>query len=208
MSESNNDVATTEAPKRARIADKTVDYAAGTIEFAFKNGESRTIRLDEFSDTIRQNLLVYGLSQKFGDAYASAEGNADTAVALFDGMYEALSNGEWSDRASPIPGGREASDLIEAINIHRQSTGKEPLTESQSTQVRDLVALAKRPLKGNPEKDLPEPSADDKTAISAARKQVNAFKKVPQVQIALLEIAKRRLESRVTTTPADSSGIV
>ena len=208
MTESNNDITTTETPKRARIADKTVDYAAGTIEFAFKNGETRVVRLDEFSDDIRRNLLVYGLSQKFGDAYAAADGDATTAVSLFDGMYEALSNGEWSDRASPVPGGRAASDLIEAINIHRKTTGKDPLSEEQETSVRSLVALAKQPLKGNAEKDIPEPSEDEKKAISDARKQVNAFKKVREVQIALLEIEKRRLESRVTTTPADSSGIV
>lgn len=79
--------------KRAKKVSKSVEGLVLTI----KAGEIEKVYSAEgFSDDVKRNLMMHGLSQKLGDCFAGKE--TDEGVALADKTYEALQKGEWTMR--------------------------------------------------------------------------------------------------------------
>lgn len=79
--------------KRAKKVSKVVD---GNVLKIVAAGEEKVYDSSVFSDAIKHNLMMHGLSQKLGDCFAGKE--TDEGVALADKTYEALVKGEWTMR--------------------------------------------------------------------------------------------------------------
>lgn len=99
----------------AKIADKMVDVARRAVVFSFVNGETVTARLDDLPQEMRDRLALHGMSQKGGDAYASA-GDKDMSVAdCADAVRSIVGNlqaGVWSAGRTAGPGGAVAEALM------------------------------------------------------------------------------------------------
>ncbi len=90
----------TPAPsKRPRKLLKTVTGTTIVIEVPAAN-ESLTYTLDDF-EKVQEQLAMYGISQKLGDAAAGKDG-AD-AVAAIVKVADGLKAGDWSVRAPAAP---------------------------------------------------------------------------------------------------------
>lgn len=87
--------------KRPRVAKRVIDETAETVTFIFGNGKTLIASLADITAVAVRNSLN-GLSQKIGDAFASAKGNADTAYQLACGTYEHLKAGEWNERGEGV----------------------------------------------------------------------------------------------------------
>ncbi len=116
---------------KMQVCKKTYTYADGEtgsnakpnatkLDFAFSNGESRSLSLADFETDILHCLTFFGISEKLGNSYAGAAKKAkadgeevgDVASELFDSLYERLVLGQWvSERES---GGARIGDLVAA----------------------------------------------------------------------------------------------
>lgn len=105
-------VATSEAKKRVKVADKSYDETTGTFSFAFTNGKSVDGSLSDFSADMQKNLALHGVMQKGGDSYASVAGNVELAYQNCSEVVEQLKAGIW---AGGTEGGPRIKDLAEAI---------------------------------------------------------------------------------------------
>lgn len=78
----------------------TVAYNAATNEnvWTFKNGETRTSPVDGdcYSATIRRNFAAQGNRKKLVDSYATANGDVNLAVSMWDRVNEQLCGGTWN----------------------------------------------------------------------------------------------------------------
>lgn len=96
-----------------RKVDKTllVDVEAKTagVRFDFVNGQTRTVRADEFGLETQLTALAHGISQKVGDDFAG-ETDIDDIVLSADKMIERLRKEGWT---AP----REAGDSMAGASI-------------------------------------------------------------------------------------------
>lgn len=100
--------------KRPEVkAHKVVDMAGHSVRWYFADGASATVCLDYFNEEIRLAFALHGISQKFGDAYASAT-TVQEAREAFDALYGQVMNGEWEKKRE---GGKEKEEplLVEAL---------------------------------------------------------------------------------------------
>lgn len=81
----------------AKVATKDISGNVLTINFA--NGEKLVADILRMSPEIRDRLAMHGLSQKLGDAYASAESVAEAAGNAQE-AWENLLRGDWATRAT------------------------------------------------------------------------------------------------------------
>lgn len=63
---------------------KTIDYDKETVTFAFGNGQTRTIALEELADEYIRGQALHGISQRGGDSYAAAGGDYAFALGNLD----------------------------------------------------------------------------------------------------------------------------
>jgi len=106
------------------------------LEFRFANGETRTIALGQFPESIETRLAWFGRSEKFGNAYAGAKGDADVALESFDTMVELLSSGEWTEARESM--GPRPSLVADAIIAALTANGNTP-DEGQVLEIREAV---------------------------------------------------------------------
>lgn len=111
----------------AKVASKSFQVGAESFRSARADAESatftfgdpaapiasRTVRLSDFSESIRACFAWHGLSAKLGDAYADAKGVASAALESFDDMLATLTAGNWL--AEGEKAGPRESDLAAAI---------------------------------------------------------------------------------------------
>lgn len=107
-----------------RKIDKTVTVAGDSVsvQFDFRNGETRTITSSSLSPTIQLAALGHGLSQKIGDQAAGTEKVEDIILAI-DDMIERLAGGEWT--AAREGGGDSFSGASVVIRAVCEATGKD-----------------------------------------------------------------------------------
>lgn len=118
--------------KRPEVkAHKVVDMVGRAVRWYFANGASATVRLDDFKEELQLAFALHGISQKLGDAYASAT-TVQEAREAFDGLYGQVMNGEWEKKREG--GGKEKEEplLVEALARIYQSTVEavRPLVEA------------------------------------------------------------------------------
>ena len=102
---------------------------AETLEFRFANGETRRVVLGQLPENIEHCLNLFGRSEKFGNFYAGAKGDANEAVDMFDAGYETLAGGEWSERKEGV--GAAPSLVFAAVMAVLAARGTEPDDETQ-----------------------------------------------------------------------------
>lgn len=116
----------TPAPsKRPRKLLKTVTGTTIVIEVPSVN-ESMTFTLAEF-ESVQEQLAMYGISQKLGDAAAGKDGAE--AVAAIKKVAEGLKAGDWSVRAPAAPKVTKAqiNEKLEAMSPKERSAAEELL---------------------------------------------------------------------------------
>lgn len=118
--------------KRPEVkAHKIVDMIGRRVQWVFANGANAMVELDTFKEELQLAFALHGISQKFGDSYASAT-TVEEAQEAFDALYDQLRNGEWEKRREA--GGKEKGEplLVEALARLYQSTVEEvrPLVEA------------------------------------------------------------------------------
>jgi hypothetical protein len=102
------------APAKVENAQSRVFGEAEVCVFCFTNGETRPVEFDGFNADVRRGFLLYGISQKLGDAYAlnekqvaaaEADGmsKVEKAVEEFDSMLETLLSGAWAVESTAGP---------------------------------------------------------------------------------------------------------
>lgn len=94
---------------------------AAVLRFAFSNGTTHDISLDELPDNIKAAAAWHGLSQKCGDSYAGAKGDADEAVESFETLLERLKLGEW---VRAREGGPRPSLVVDAVVAALEEAGE------------------------------------------------------------------------------------
>lgn len=100
--------------KRPEVkAHKVVDMRARVVRWYFADGASATVGLDAFKEELQLAFALHGISQKFGDSYASATTVAEARNA-FDDLYDQLQNGDWEKKRE---GGKVKEEplLVEAL---------------------------------------------------------------------------------------------
>lgn len=117
--------------KRPEVkAHKVVDMVGRKVRWYFADGASATVELDSFNEELQLAFALHGISQKFGDVYASAT-TVTEARNAFDDLYDQLMNGDWEKKRE---GGKakEESLLVEALARIYQSTvvAVRPLVEA------------------------------------------------------------------------------
>jgi hypothetical protein len=89
------------------------------IDFEFSDGNLLECLVSKIPQTVRDHLVLHGLSQKVGDAYAGMY-TVEECIEAATAMYERLVKGEWT-AARQAGEGKGVSQLLEAV---MQVTGK------------------------------------------------------------------------------------
>jgi hypothetical protein len=87
------------ASKRPRKLNKTVEGTTIVLEVV-STGDKLTYTLDQF-EKVAEQLTMYGVSQKLGDAAAGKDGKE--AVEAITKVADGLISGDWSIRAPAAP---------------------------------------------------------------------------------------------------------
>jgi hypothetical protein len=64
-------------------------------KWAFSNGFEKTVTVADIPEELHSNFLLHGIKQKLSDAYANAQGNAETAAGLFQKVLDNILAGTW-----------------------------------------------------------------------------------------------------------------
>ena len=124
------------------IATKSLDFDTKSVEFNFSDGTIRTVKLADFSKDIQLHYALHGISQKGGDAYASAKGDVAAAIASFDAVIAQLMSGEWRAARAEGEAKPRTTELAAAIarikgqTIEEVSAALAAATEEQRKTLR------------------------------------------------------------------------
>ena len=102
----------------AKIASKTVNADTMSVTFTFANGNSRTVKVLDLPQQIRDMLMLHGLSQKGGDSYSGAE-SVSEAEEKFNSTIDQLIAGDWTIGRSAT-GGIWVDALAAAAGVSRE----------------------------------------------------------------------------------------
>ena len=106
------------------------------LEFRFTNGNTHAVKRNDHNDEIRVCLEGFGVSEKYGNAYAGAKGDADAAEELFLSMQEQLKGGTWVERAEGL--GPRPSLIADAI-IAALKESKQKVDDARAAAIREKV---------------------------------------------------------------------
>ena len=95
---------------------------AKSLEFRFANGHTHAVKREDHPDNIRACHEWFGISEKRGNAFAGAKGDADAAEELFLSMDEQLRAGTWVERAEGV--GVRPSFVVDAVVKALTTTGQ------------------------------------------------------------------------------------
>lgn len=116
---------------------ETRSATAGSVElqFRFANGNSHKVQLADHPAEIVTCLGWFGISEKYGNAYAGAKGDADAAEEAFLSMQEQLRGGTWVEKAEVGPRPSLIADaIIAALNAAGQK-----VDEARAGTIREKV---------------------------------------------------------------------
>ena len=108
---------------------------ADRIEFRFGNGNTHVVKLAAHPVAIRTCLGWFGISEKYGNAYAGVGGDADDAETKFLSMQEQLMAGTWVEKADAGP---RPSLIADAIIAALVAVG-EKVDEGRAATIREKV---------------------------------------------------------------------
>ena len=106
------------------------------LEFHFSNGNTHTVAVNDHPENIVKCLTLFGISEKYGNAYAGAKGDSDVAEELFLSMQEQLTAGTWVSKADGV--GPRPSMVADAIIAAILATGDE-VDEDRKAAIVDKV---------------------------------------------------------------------
>jgi hypothetical protein len=122
--------------KRASVAKKSYAEDGSAATFTFANGHVLTVALADIPAAIQARLVLHGLGQKVGDAYAGVKGIVDDAIENAEAIVEMLKNGEWTERAEGV--GPRPSMVADAIVAALVKQG-ETVNETRAATIREKV---------------------------------------------------------------------
>jgi len=128
-------------------------------EFRFANGAVHSIGIADFPEYVRGCALLHGFSQKLGDKFAGAKGDANAAEQVFLSQLEQLQVGNWVTKAGA--GLPRITIVLEAI-IRAYKAKGDPMSAER-------IAKAKEDLK---DREILEGAKDDEP-IAAQIKVIN-----------------------------------
>lgn len=105
------------------------------LEFRFANGNVHVVEPKDHPGNISTCLGWFGISEKYGNAYAGAKGDADTAEEAFLSMQEQLQGGTWVEKAEVGP---RPSLIADAIIAALTAAGQK-VDEKRAASVREKV---------------------------------------------------------------------
>ena len=114
---------------------RSATHEAAELQFRFDNGNTHAVKLAEHSAEIRTCLAWFGVSEKYGNSYAGAKGDADEAEGMFLSMQEQLLGGTWVDRAEAGP---RPSLIADAIIAALEAAGQK-VDDTRRTAIREKV---------------------------------------------------------------------
>lgn len=97
-----------------------------SLTFAFTDGSTVAIKLDDFPKDVLTCAMWHGLNQKLGDSFAGAKGDPSKAEESFMEVFEALKTGTWV--AEGESAGPRVSQLAQAILAAKQAAGDTKVT--------------------------------------------------------------------------------
>jgi len=105
------------------------------LQFRFANGITHVVNYGDHPVNIKTCLSWFGISEKYGNAYAGAKGDADAAEEAFRSMQEQLRGGTWVEKAEAGPRPSLIADaIIAALNAAGQK-----VDEKREAAVREKV---------------------------------------------------------------------
>ncbi len=105
------------------------------LQFQFQNGNTHSVKLTDHPGDILSCLTFFGISEKYGNAYAGAKGDAGDAEEKFLSMQEQLRGGTWVEKAEAGP---RPSLIADAIIAALTAAG-EKVDDARAASVREKV---------------------------------------------------------------------
>lgn len=178
--------------KRTRKAKAAINVESGTIDFSFlATGGSFHADVHKLPDGIRAQLVLHGLKQKLGDAYADPDQDAESAVRE---VWHDLVSGTWSTRGE---GGPRLTRLAKAV--FEVYSGSKDWAESEETVQDYLDSLFFRDGKmftAEADEDGAYEFEDDKEHKAA----LTAIRKSPKVKAVLDRLALEDMQKKAAAS--------
>lgn len=124
----------------AIIAKKVV--TEDSLAFDWADGTATLVDLTKISDEMKHRAMLHGLSQKLGDSYSGADGNLETAKAMFNETLSALEAGDWNRKGG---GASSGGIIIEAIAAATGETIETVLTKWNEMDDATKASIKKMP---------------------------------------------------------------
>lgn len=105
------------------------------LQFQFANGNTHAVKLTDHPAEILFCLTFFGVSEKYGNSYAGAKGDAGDAEEKFLSMQEQLRGGTWVEKAEAGP---RPSLIADAIIAALLSAGQK-VDDARAAGVREKV---------------------------------------------------------------------
>ncbi len=99
-----------------------VDVQEDVIVWEFANGETYTVRVEDFHPEVQKRAMVHGFKQKLSDCYAGAKTVA-IAEAAFSSLLESLQVGNWNQGRNGL-GGIWVEALAKAAGCSLEEAGE------------------------------------------------------------------------------------
>lgn len=106
------------------------------LRFSFANGNTHVVEREDHNADVRRCLEGFGISEKYGNSYAGAKGDADAAEEMFLSMQEQLKAGTWVERAEGV--GPRPSLIADAI-IAALMESNQKVDNARANAIREKV---------------------------------------------------------------------
>lgn len=113
------------------------------VDFLFANGETLSLNLSDLQGDMATNLVLHGISQKVGDAYAGAESVEDAQKSASE-MIDRLIEGIW--KTVRAAGAKKSTTLlVEALTRALDKTVEEVMDVLEDKSDEEKAAMQKHP---------------------------------------------------------------
>jgi hypothetical protein len=116
---------------------------ATELQFRFHDGPDgaiktvHSVKVGDNPDNVEKCLAWFGRSEKYGNFYAGAKGDAGAAVEAFVTGAEILAGGEWKERREGVES--RPSMVLAAVLAFLESKG-ETIDDARKARVKDKVS--------------------------------------------------------------------
>jgi hypothetical protein len=107
---------------RNDVAKKEIRDDFSGVDFNFSDGTVLTMMVANVPQSLHNQLMCHGLSQKIGDSYAGVKGNVADAIDNAQTVIELLTAGEWSEKKEGVAA--RPSRIVKAAMIAYTEAGK------------------------------------------------------------------------------------